>query len=140
MIEHYLEKVNDKPHSIFHPATLRSQLNDGTIPKALLYAVCAIGSKFSTNPDVRAWETRLGTEAKRLLQADLENICIENIQTCLLVTTLSVDYCNTSEALYFRTNAMPFDPVIILPLTYRQASLQPCLISYALTLPYQADP
>ncbi|KFA56570.1 hypothetical protein S40293_01117 [Stachybotrys chartarum IBT 40293] len=119
MIEHYLDKINDKPHSIFHPATLRSQLNEGTITKALLYAVCAIGSKFSTNPDVRAWETRLAAEAKRLLQADLENICIENIQTCILVTTLSVDYCNTSEALYFRIATAMSD---ILCLNYATSS------------------
>ncbi|KAK7416201.1 hypothetical protein QQX98_005398 [Neonectria punicea] len=42
-------------------------------------------------------------ESKRLLQSDLENICLENIQTCILVANLCACHSNpTSEALYFR--------------------------------------
>jgi hypothetical protein len=103
MVEHYLDKVNTgRPHNLFHPATLRSQFRNGTIKKALLYAICAIGSKFSVNPDVREWEARLAAESKRLLQLDIENICLENVQACILISTMNVGSSNSSEALYFR--------------------------------------
>lgn len=103
LVEIYLKKVHDQPHSIFHPATLRMQLRNGSLDGALLCAICAIGAKFSSNPDRRSLEAWLTTEAKRLLQADLENVCLTNIQTCLLVATLSAGNCQTSsEALFVR--------------------------------------
>ncbi|EMR62013.1 putative nadh dehydrogenase protein [Eutypa lata UCREL1] len=89
LVDHYLDEVHDRPHSIFHPATLRTQVRDGSVGGALLCAICAIGSKFSSIPDRRALEARLTTEAKRLLQADLENVCLENVQACILVALLS---------------------------------------------------
>lgn len=103
LVEIYLENVHDRPHSIFHPATLRSNLRSGAVGGALLCAICAIGSKFSTNLDHRSLESRLTSEAKRLLQADLENVCLENIQASILVATLSSgNYPASSEALFVR--------------------------------------
>lgn len=102
MVEHYLQRIHDKAHSIFHPNTLRMQVASASIPKALLYAICAMGSKFSPHTAIRAWESRLVTESKRLLLADLENVCLENIQTCILIATLCVDSSNSSETLFFR--------------------------------------
>lgn len=103
LVEVYLERVHDRPHSIFHPATLRSDLRNGAIGGALLCAICAIGSKFSSNLDRRSLETRLTSEAKRLLQADLENVCLENIQTSILIAALSSgNYQASSEALFVR--------------------------------------
>lgn len=103
LVEIYLEKVHDRPHSIFHPATLRSDLCNGAVGGALLCAICAIGSKFSSKLDHRSLETRLTLEAKRLLQADLENVCLENIQASILIATLSSgNYQASSEALFVR--------------------------------------
>ncbi|KAF4991867.1 hypothetical protein FDECE_13894 [Fusarium decemcellulare] len=60
LVEHYLIKIHDRPHSLFHPPTLRDE-------------------------------------------ADLENICLENIQTCILIANLCAGHFNpSSEALYFR--------------------------------------
>ncbi|KAI1627833.1 hypothetical protein EDD37DRAFT_647493 [Exophiala viscosa] len=42
-------------------------------------------------------------EAKHLLQADISNICLDNIQACMLITTLSVGHGDSpSAALFFR--------------------------------------
>ncbi|KAL4904754.1 hypothetical protein BDW74DRAFT_167995 [Aspergillus multicolor] len=102
-VELYLDKIHDQAHSIFHPATLRAQLRNGTVGRALLCAICALGSKFSSYSDRRSLEGRLTAEAKRLLQADIENICIENIQACILVATLCAGICEcTSGALFIR--------------------------------------
>ncbi|CAG9953260.1 unnamed protein product [Clonostachys rosea f. rosea IK726] len=88
LVGHYLRAIHDKSHSLFHPPTLYSQVQDGSTGKALLYAICAIGSKFSGNPDARALGPCLAAKSKQLLLADLENICLENLQTCILVATL----------------------------------------------------
>ena len=104
LVDHYLDKFCGRPHSIFHPATLRSQVRNGSLNEALLYAICAIGCKFSGNPDIRGQGSTWAAKSKRLLQADISNICLENIQACILVAMLSVGHGDSaSEALFFRT-------------------------------------
>lgn len=103
LVELYLDRIHDRPHSLFHPSTLRAQVRSGTVGKALLYAICSIGSRFSKNAETRQMETQLTLESKRLLQANLEHVCIENIQTSILIAMLSAAHCNpSSEALFFR--------------------------------------
>ncbi|KIW52211.1 hypothetical protein PV05_07872 [Exophiala xenobiotica] len=103
LVDHYLDKFCGRPHSIFHQATLRSQVRNGSLNEALLYAVCAIGCKFSGNPYIRGQGSSWAAESKRLLQADISNICLENIQACILVAMLSVGHGDSaSEALFFR--------------------------------------
>jgi hypothetical protein len=103
LVDHYLDKFHGRPHTIFHPATLRLMVRNGTLSKTLLYAICAIGCKFSGNPDTRGQGSDLAAESKRLLQADLLKISLENIQACILVATLSVGHGDSaSEALFFR--------------------------------------
>lgn len=103
LVDHYLRAIHDKSHSLFHPPTLRSQVESGLLGNALLYAICAIGSKFSANPDARALGPFLSARSKQLLQADLENICLENIQICILVAMTSAGNCNRgTEALFMR--------------------------------------
>lgn len=42
-------------------------------------------------------------KSKSVLLADLENICLENVQTCILIANLCDAHLNPqSEALYFR--------------------------------------
>lgn len=104
LVDHYLDKFHGRPHSIFHPATLRSSVHNGSLKEVLLYAICAIGCKFSGNPETRVRGSGLAAESKRLLQADISNICLENIQACILVAMLSVGHGDSaSEALFFRT-------------------------------------
>lgn len=65
-----------------------------------------MGSKFSRVPERARLELRLTEAAKRLLQADLENICVENIQTCIILATLSAGNGRTqSQALYLRKSS-----------------------------------
>lgn len=78
-------------------------MRSGTLNETVLYAICAIGCKFSANPDTRAQGPQLAAESKRLLQADLSNICLENVQAGILVALLSVGHGDTAaEALFFR--------------------------------------
>lgn len=111
LAEIYLTKIHGQAHCIFHPPTLRWQLRNNSVPKALLYAMCAIGSKFSPDPQHQEIGHHLALEAKRLLQADMENICLENIQACILVSMLGAGNCHiSSEALFIRKEQAPLEP------------------------------
>ncbi|KAH7209929.1 hypothetical protein DER44DRAFT_661309 [Fusarium oxysporum] len=99
--ESYLTHLDGLSHSIFHQETLRRQVRDKEIGDALLYSICALGSKFSPKSEHRALEDPLMKEAKRLVQADLENVCIENVQTCILLSLLSAGNCQTSSEILF---------------------------------------
>jgi hypothetical protein len=110
LVQYYLVKLHNRPHSLFHPARLLKQVADGSLSRPLLLALCSMGSRFSPDRTLRAREMCLMDESKRLLLADLENICVENIQTCILIANLCAAHLNpTSEALFFRTTPFPGD-------------------------------
>jgi hypothetical protein len=103
LVENYLVKIHDRPHSLFHPPTLRQDVRLKHISRALLCALCSMGCRFSTDTGIRRLEPLLTAEAKRLLKADIENISLENIQTCILAANLSgSESKSASEALFFR--------------------------------------
>ncbi|KAH7006928.1 fungal-specific transcription factor domain-containing protein [Ilyonectria destructans] len=103
LVDHYLNKLHNRPHSLFHPAKLRMQVRDGSVNQALLLAICSMASRFDDDEEIRLLEKRLMDESKSKLLADLENICIENIQTCILIANLYAAHLKpSSEALFFR--------------------------------------
>ncbi|KAF5655842.1 hypothetical protein F25303_323 [Fusarium sp. NRRL 25303] len=103
LVDYYLTRLHNRPHSLFHPATLKRQVQDGSINKALLLSICSIGARFDHDDEIRSLENIYKNESKRLLLADLENICIENVQTCILIANLYAAHLNpSSEALFFR--------------------------------------
>lgn len=103
LVHEYLSKIHGRPHSIFHAATLWRDIRDRRASKALILAICAMGAHVSNQPDLRSLEPLLTAESKRLLQIDLERVCLENIQTCILVANLCVAHASpSSEFLFFR--------------------------------------
>lgn len=103
LVHEYLAKIHGRPHSIFHVATLWKDIRERQASKALILAICAMGAHVSTQPALRSLEPLLTAESKRLLLIDLERICLENIQTCILVANLCVAHANpSSEFLFFR--------------------------------------
>jgi hypothetical protein len=41
----YIRLIHDKPHTLFHPDTLRRQVKDGTLPDKVLYGVLAMAAR-----------------------------------------------------------------------------------------------
>jgi hypothetical protein len=98
-----LTKIHDRPHSIFHSSTLWSKIRQKSVSRPLLLAICATGAHLSKQPTVRSLIPLLTAECKRLLQNSMEQICLENIQTCILVANLCAAHANpSSEFLFFR--------------------------------------
>lgn len=58
--------------------------------------------RFSAQPEIQAQCNEFAMEAKRLLKADLEHICLENVQACILIGNLcGADADADSESLFF---------------------------------------
>lgn len=109
LVHEYLSKIHGRPHSIFHAATLWRDIRERRASKPLILAICAMGAHVSNRPDLRSLQPLLTTESKRLLQIDLERVCLENIQTCILVANLCVAHANpSSEFLFFREFPIQF--------------------------------
>ncbi|OJD38883.1 uncharacterized protein BKCO1_3000229 [Diplodia corticola] len=99
LVDLYITLIHDKPHSLFHEPTIRQAASAGSISNQVL---CGISALFHENPAIRAQGTAFAQEAKRLLKEDVENICIANVQACILVANVcGANNEATSEALFF---------------------------------------
>lgn len=98
----YISHIHDKPHTLFHEPTLRQQVEDGSVSRAILYGVMGLSARFSAHAEICLQSERFALESKRELKADLENICLENVQACIIVGNLcGAAGNNDSEALFF---------------------------------------
>ena len=103
LVDEYLDKLHDRPYSLFHPPSLRASVRQGNLDRAVLFAICSTSCRFSGDPSIRSMEPQWTTEAKRLTLATLENISLNKIQTCILIANLCAAHSEaSSEALFFR--------------------------------------
>lgn len=102
LVESYLQFIHDRPHSIFHRQSLWSMIEQKTIVAQLLHSICSLGAHVCSDYELRSSKTILAKHAKRLLWADVENVCLENIQTCILLANIAAaDQDPSSEVLFF---------------------------------------
>ncbi|EXL98759.1 hypothetical protein NOF04DRAFT_6311 [Fusarium oxysporum II5] len=101
LVENYIYYILDRPHTLFHLPTLRTAVREDTLGDALLSAILAFGCRFHDKPEIASLGPAFMEKAKSLLKQDMENICLENIQTCVLLANLSSSSKNPeSEALF----------------------------------------
>ncbi|RDW65173.1 hypothetical protein BP5796_09865 [Coleophoma crateriformis] len=61
-----------------------------------------LSARFSKDPEIRSQGPLYAVEAKKLLKDDLEHICVENIQACILIGNICLgDSDPDAESLYF---------------------------------------
>lgn len=103
-VELYLRFIHDRPHSLFHESTLRTEVRAGTLSECLLWAICALGCRFSPVEANRLHATRYRKNSSSLFANQLEVISLSNVQTCILLANLyAAEQDNGLEALYFGT-------------------------------------
>jgi hypothetical protein len=74
--------------------------------------ITADGIRFSTQADVRSRGAWYASKAKAALKDNLEHICVENIQACVLVGNTFFGDCDAdAESLYFGKS--PSDVVLV---------------------------
>jgi hypothetical protein len=102
LVSDYLYYIHDRPHSLFHPRTLWDDFAQRRIGDSLLLAICSLAANLSRETEVRSLGPRLAHRSRELLLADLENVCLQHVQTCVILANVfaaEIDPC--SEALYF---------------------------------------
>lgn len=106
LVRTYFHYIHDRPHSLFHEVSLWRSIDEGNINKALLYGICSLAACLSTRPDSHRLASDFAAYSKKLLAADLEHVCIESIQTCILIANFCAAQLEPqSEALYFGASA-----------------------------------
>ncbi|CRG92364.1 hypothetical protein PISL3812_09422 [Talaromyces islandicus] len=88
LVDLYLKLIHDKPHTLFHPPTLKIQAHEGTLPKTILYGIMALAARFSHDPKTRKRTKEFCQYAKETFQMNLLEISLENIQASVLVGNL----------------------------------------------------
>lgn len=102
MVDLYFIYIHDRPHSLFHVRSLRDALLQGTVDRCLALAICAMGSRFSSQYRAEAMDLQIQVIA--LFSAQLEVVTLSNVQTCILIANLHAASGNSVlEALYFGT-------------------------------------
>lgn len=101
-MESYLRFIHDRPHSIFHHQSLWASFEDESISTAMLYSICSLGANVCPNVSLRSHKSVLAKHAKRHFWAGVENVCIENVQTCILLANIAAAELDpSSEVLFF---------------------------------------
>lgn len=102
LVQNYLRLIHDRPHSLFHKASLWDDIQSKSIPKHLLYSICSLGCSLSRDAELHSLNKPLSLEAKRLFQADLESVSLASIQTLILLANIcAAELSPSSETLYF---------------------------------------
>lgn len=45
LVDLYLQLIHDKPHTIFHPPTLRAQVREDAVPRVILFSVMSLSAR-----------------------------------------------------------------------------------------------
>lgn len=102
LVNAYIHTIHDRPHSLFHVPTLWLEIEEKVIPSHLLFSICAIGSRLSTDPDVRAKIQALATWSRTAFFKAMEDFSLQTVQTCILLANIcAADLQPEGEALYF---------------------------------------
>ncbi|KAM0324868.1 hypothetical protein ACHAQA_007834 [Verticillium albo-atrum] len=101
LVDLYFQFINDQPHSLFHEATFKQSVLEGTVAKPVLLAMMGMSARFATQPDVRARGLMYRTRAREALKQVLEQVCIDTLRACILVGNNCMGDCDAdAESLY----------------------------------------
>ena len=117
----YVRHLHNKPHTLFHEPSLMEDVRNGSLSHNVLLAILGLAARyvskidgnnnitniscyarFSTDPSTRSSGMTYAAEAKRSLKEGIDDICLQNIQACVLVGTIcSADGDVGTESIYY---------------------------------------
>ena len=111
LIDLYICYIHDKPHSLCHEPSLRRAAREGILHHGVLFGIAGLSARFSSNPQIRSQVNAFAEQARKFVQLDLENVCLENVQAFILVGNVCLAGSNPdSESIYFG-KIVPYDGV-----------------------------
>jgi hypothetical protein len=49
LVDLYLQLIHDKPHTLFHPPTLRAQVREDAVPRVILFSIMSLAARYASN-------------------------------------------------------------------------------------------
>ncbi|KAK6385589.1 hypothetical protein LTS17_001158 [Exophiala oligosperma] len=123
LVHLYFAHIHNTHHSLFHEPTVLSQVRNGSLPEVLLYAMMALGSRFSESPSLASVERRSrGIEPAQRAFAlfDMTDISVTTVQAAVLLGTICFTESKAeAESLYY---AVANRLALMLDLAHRQTN------------------
>lgn len=48
LVDLYLQLIHDKPHTLFHPPTLRAQVREDAVPRVILFSIMSLAARYAS--------------------------------------------------------------------------------------------
>ncbi|KAL5363460.1 hypothetical protein BJX96DRAFT_178089 [Aspergillus floccosus] len=102
LIDLYLRSIHDKPHTLFHPASLKSRVSDGSLPEAVLFSILSFAAKLSTDRSVRDRAESFFQTAKDALKKTIDEVTLDNVHATVLIGNIcGAEGDSNAESLFF---------------------------------------
>lgn len=102
LIDLYLRSIHDKPHTLFHPASLKSRVADGSLPNAVLFSILSFAARLSTDRTVRDRAGSFFQTAKEALKKTIDEVTLDNIHATVLIGNIcGAEGDSNAESLFF---------------------------------------
>ncbi|KAL4949677.1 hypothetical protein BDW69DRAFT_69975 [Aspergillus filifer] len=102
LVNLYLKIIHDKPHSLFHPASLKSRVQTGSLPDATLFSILALAARFSKDQHIRNQTRSFFQTAKVSFKKTLEDVNLDNVHAAALIGNIcGVEGDPRGESLFF---------------------------------------
>ncbi|GES65835.1 hypothetical protein ATEIFO6365_0012022700 [Aspergillus terreus] len=102
LIDLYLRSIHDKPHTLFHPASLKSRVTDGALPNAVLFSILSFAARLSTDRTARDRAESFFHTAKEALKKTIDEVTLDNIHATVLIGNIcGAEGDSNAESLFF---------------------------------------
>ncbi|KAL2853483.1 hypothetical protein BJY01DRAFT_65310 [Aspergillus pseudoustus] len=102
LVDLYLELIHDKPHTFFHPATLKDRVQNGLLPDAILFGILAIAARLSKDHTVQGRARDFFQVAKEALKKTIDEVTLDNVHASALAGNLcGIEGDPSGESLFF---------------------------------------
>lgn len=80
LVDLYLQPIHDKPHTLFHPPTLRAQVREDAVPRVILFSIMALAARYASNVPKLLLKANIHTDFQTIHPQDREKLCQGLIQ------------------------------------------------------------
>ncbi|KAL3497078.1 hypothetical protein BJX62DRAFT_2795 [Aspergillus germanicus] len=102
LVDVYLRLIHDKPHTLFHPATLRTRVQAGSLPEAVLYSILAFAARLAGDHTIQERAKVFSHIAKEALKRTIDKVTLDNVHASALVGNLcGIEGDSSGESLFF---------------------------------------
>ncbi|KAL2866458.1 uncharacterized protein BJX67DRAFT_140676 [Aspergillus lucknowensis] len=102
LVDLYLQLIHDKPHTFFHPATLKSRVRTGSLPNAILYGILSFAARLSSDRTTQARAKDFSQSARKALKITIDEVTLDNVHaTAIIGNVCGVEGDSRAESLFF---------------------------------------